>query len=186
MCDYPQFINITTPKARKPHRCGECGERITVGEKYERISGKWDHQCSTFVQCIPCATTWNWLNTEVECLSFGGLWQGICDNDMENEIPRDILSHTMLMWLHEREIEDAENNFDVDTVPVIPPTPPGFKTVARANELNCNPRERKRWYKNMLEKAALAAVSMNYYIEEAAKGGRHGEYCAEKLTKAVI
>ncbi len=44
----------TRPKARKPHRCCECGELINIGETYEQAKGLLAGQWDTFRTCIPC------------------------------------------------------------------------------------------------------------------------------------
>lgn len=41
-------------KARKEHVCGECGEMIQPGEKYERAKGLWDGRWEEHKTCIPC------------------------------------------------------------------------------------------------------------------------------------
>ena len=43
VCDYdPQiFCWSKVRKARKPHRCYECGGPIRSGERYEYAAGKW-------------------------------------------------------------------------------------------------------------------------------------------------
>lgn len=41
-------------RARKEHRCCECGNIIQKGWLYERISGIWDGRPSRFKTCIYC------------------------------------------------------------------------------------------------------------------------------------
>lgn len=55
MCEYPEFYNINTPKARKEHICCECWRKILIGERYERISGKWDGEVDSFATCDECS-----------------------------------------------------------------------------------------------------------------------------------
>ena len=57
MSDYeePAACVVTTPTARKPHRCCECRGTIRAGEKYELTKGVWDHQGQTFKTCADCA-----------------------------------------------------------------------------------------------------------------------------------
>lgn len=62
MCDYPEFVNVTTPKARKKYRCHECGQAIEAGVQYVSISGKWDGEVSTFKSCTECAAVVELLN----------------------------------------------------------------------------------------------------------------------------
>lgn len=71
-CDYdpPQFYSVTKPKARKQHRCEECGVAILPGELYERVSGKWDGYVDTFSTCERCHDLRMWVQNNVPCLCF--------------------------------------------------------------------------------------------------------------------
>lgn len=51
-------------KAKKQHECCECRESIRVDERYERITGVWDGEFSTFKTCMPCARLREYLLTE--------------------------------------------------------------------------------------------------------------------------
>lgn len=51
----PEFFNDRIMRARKEHKCCECGEAICIGEKYEYITGKWDGNFDTFKTCLPCS-----------------------------------------------------------------------------------------------------------------------------------
>ena len=51
-CD---FQMTKTLKARKLHKCCECGTDIWPGEIYERCTGKWEGEISTFATCRFCA-----------------------------------------------------------------------------------------------------------------------------------
>jgi ssDNA-binding Zn-finger/Zn-ribbon topoisomerase 1 len=55
--DYPEFHETTTPKARKPHRCEECGRTIQRGEQYHRASGKFDGVFYSTATCLECEAT---------------------------------------------------------------------------------------------------------------------------------
>ena len=37
-----EFYNSTYPKAKKEYKCDLCDQKIKVGEKYHRYSGKYD------------------------------------------------------------------------------------------------------------------------------------------------
>ena len=50
----PEFYDAKEVVARKDHKCDECGETINKGQKYERVSGKWDGEVSTYKTCLPC------------------------------------------------------------------------------------------------------------------------------------
>ena len=55
--DGPDVYSRTIRKARKEHRCCECGDWIRVGERYEYITALYP-DCSgwdEFKTCLPCA-----------------------------------------------------------------------------------------------------------------------------------
>ena len=54
MSESPKCYTVTSPKARKEHRCCECFGVIQKGEPYERYSGIWDY-AATFKTCSDCA-----------------------------------------------------------------------------------------------------------------------------------
>jgi hypothetical protein len=51
----PEFMTSKIITARKFHKCCECHEEIKPGEKYERVSGKWEGEMSTIRTCLICA-----------------------------------------------------------------------------------------------------------------------------------
>ena len=53
--DPPEFFALNFRRARKEHRCCECGEVIPIGTQYEYISGKWCGDFETFKTCPTCA-----------------------------------------------------------------------------------------------------------------------------------
>lgn len=54
-CDNPpEFYERSIVAARKEHHCCECGTVIVKGERYERVSGKWEGDMETFKTCMPC------------------------------------------------------------------------------------------------------------------------------------
>lgn len=56
MGDYetPGFYHAKMRRARKVHRCAECGRVIALGELYEHVTGKWDGMVDTFKTCEHC------------------------------------------------------------------------------------------------------------------------------------
>lgn len=69
-CDYdmlPEFLTQATRKARKQHRCCECGAMIECGERYERHDGKWDGEMCTFKWCARCAEVAAFIRAHVPC-----------------------------------------------------------------------------------------------------------------------
>jgi hypothetical protein len=53
-CYGPSFFDERFPKARKEHRCCECGEAIQPGETYEYVKGCWDGEFSVYKTCMTC------------------------------------------------------------------------------------------------------------------------------------
>jgi hypothetical protein len=52
--DGAEFIKEELRKAKIPHRCGECGYQIPVGEHYEYVYGRWDGVTSVHKTCERC------------------------------------------------------------------------------------------------------------------------------------
>jgi hypothetical protein len=48
------FHRESVVKARKTHRCTECGRDIPAGEEYEYVFGVWDGDPSTYKTCRDC------------------------------------------------------------------------------------------------------------------------------------
>ncbi len=74
-----EFFDQKVVKAKKPHKCYECGEDIKVGDKYERTSGKWEGTMSVFCTCLLCKE----IRDHFACdkgYMFGELWQDLHDN----------------------------------------------------------------------------------------------------------
>ena len=84
-CDYdpPSFYESSTPKARKQHRCEECGGPIVPGEKYEYVTGLWDGEFSYFKTCERCVDLRTWVRNNVPCLC----WRhGSADDDCKEAV----------------------------------------------------------------------------------------------------
>jgi len=65
------FYAETTHKARKPHKCSECGNVIRPGEDYERTFGIWDRP-ETIKTCLPCAE----VRGAFFCsFTYGSIWE---------------------------------------------------------------------------------------------------------------
>lgn len=78
--DYPEFHDVTWPKARKAHRCGECRRDIPKGTQYERVSGKFDGVMYCEKTCGVCAE----IRSAFTCdegagPAFGNLWSDLTD-----------------------------------------------------------------------------------------------------------
>lgn len=49
-----EFVTDAMRKARKAHKCDECGAAIAPGELYENISGKFDGDFFSQKTCVVC------------------------------------------------------------------------------------------------------------------------------------
>ena len=54
MSDQPQCYSSELRKARKIHKCCECGTIIEKNEKYHYFSGIWDGEAHSFKTCQKC------------------------------------------------------------------------------------------------------------------------------------
>lgn len=54
MCESPATYMMRVRRARKEHRCCECGGKILKGESYNYHSGVWDGQGRSFKVCPEC------------------------------------------------------------------------------------------------------------------------------------
>jgi hypothetical protein len=76
--DIPDFYDSRDVRARKAHKCTECGCTIAVDERYERTSGKWGGDVRTYVTCAECADIATALSCDGGRLH-GGLWEALND-----------------------------------------------------------------------------------------------------------
>lgn len=64
----PTWIRVAkVKKARRPHRCPECGARIPAGAPYEYVSGVWEGYFSDFHTCALCKELRDWATISVPC-----------------------------------------------------------------------------------------------------------------------
>jgi hypothetical protein len=67
-----EFASTIERRARKPHRCCECRETISPGQRYVIHVGIWDWEWSRYKQCIECDE----IQRHFACTSYiyGELW----------------------------------------------------------------------------------------------------------------
>ena len=76
MSDECEICITDHPKARKIHRCGECGGMIQVGEVYNKYHGVEGGEGFTHKVCVDCNTLVDRINAgrpPEEWVYFGGL-----------------------------------------------------------------------------------------------------------------
>ena len=75
-CDgYPEFSNLQIGKARKPYKCCECHDVIAVGDRYERITSKYDGEFCSYKTCMGCADIRKSFSPHG--MTIGGIWEEI-------------------------------------------------------------------------------------------------------------
>lgn len=84
---YPEFSNETKRKARKKHRCGECGRFIEPGEFYFNNACLFDGSFSVDKMCSHCRAGASLLQEHCGGFLFGGV-----HDDLEEHI------HELLPW----------------------------------------------------------------------------------------
>ena len=71
----PEFSHISTPKARKDHKCLECRRAIRRGSQYERTSGKFDGNIYSDAVCLECAEIRDAFYCGEGAYIVGDLWE---------------------------------------------------------------------------------------------------------------
>lgn len=74
------------PRARKAHRCGECGRRIEPGETYRKTSviGDGFYSGKTCAHCEPAA---EWLLKNCHGYIFGGVHEDLREHVLCGAVP---------------------------------------------------------------------------------------------------
>ena len=78
-------LSHTTPKARKRHKCFECGMHIQPGETYERYCGISEGEFFEAKTCPTCLAIVDWIKGHIPCFCrmYGGLWETMDDYVMD-------------------------------------------------------------------------------------------------------
>lgn len=105
-CDYemPTVSRQSVHRARKPHRCGECGCEIKPGDIYEYAWGVWEGSAQSFRACERCHDARRWVQNNVPCLcwSYGNMLNdcGMAVLDARHRAPAE--THGLLFGLFRR------------------------------------------------------------------------------------
>ena len=78
--EMPKCFTHKQPKARRTHKCCECGGKIQVGETYHRMSGVWGEP-ETYKVCNECeqlrADVEKDMNGTGDSTGYGCLWESV-------------------------------------------------------------------------------------------------------------
>ena len=67
----PEFFIQHRSKAKKIHRCYECGSEIQKGESYQADSGKWEGDVMTYKTCHRCMALRDFVQAHIPCFCWG-------------------------------------------------------------------------------------------------------------------
>jgi len=76
--DPADFYWDSKPVARREHVCSECRRVIQPGERYGRVTGKWDGEIQTYKTCFDCQSIIDFL---------------FCDGVVFGEVRADLREH---------------------------------------------------------------------------------------------
>lgn len=79
-CEDAEAVTVlksTTCRARKPHRCYECGATINPGDHYHYLVGVCEGDMLTQRSCSFCRRVFEDVQGMGYCVLFGGLWETV-------------------------------------------------------------------------------------------------------------
>jgi len=79
------FLTKKIRKAYKEHRCGECGDTIPRGAKYEYVKGRWEGDFDEYKTCLTCVE----IRSEIFCsYYYENVWDDLKENGFEPNMAR--------------------------------------------------------------------------------------------------
>lgn len=81
-CEMPSVYGHKLRRARKPHKCYECGGEILVGESYHYHHGVWNSEGASFKVCLDCEALRAELNENLhneDRVGFGQIKYDVCE-----------------------------------------------------------------------------------------------------------
>jgi hypothetical protein len=115
--EHPEFYVAERRKARKEHKCSECGRIIQKGETYEYVSGKWDGNIMHYKTCADCLSIRDAMFCEGWAHSglYDDLWDYLRESDVLPENSLESLTERAqekVMGMISKIKEDKEKSFD--------------------------------------------------------------------------
>lgn len=92
MCDFAELYEERFRRARKEHKCGECGRTIREGERYSYTSMKFEGEFSDHKTCVRCDRVRDAIfkKYEIDCgIPLGGLF---------SEIESTVIEQMRVVW----------------------------------------------------------------------------------------
>lgn len=80
------MLTTSTPKARKAHRCAECGREIAAGEQYRSERFVFDGSLSVHKTCSHCMVARDWLQAQCGGFIFGAVEDDLREHALEGGI----------------------------------------------------------------------------------------------------
>ena len=95
------FNSTRAVRARKPHRCRECGRAIDPGERYWKVAGMWEGDFFTHTDCDHCHAArrivWDaapdWWELSYEGQRAAGEWEDVAREDRDPRIWRMVVGN---------------------------------------------------------------------------------------------
>jgi len=99
------FHSVDGRKARKAHRCGECGRPIEPGERYHYATGLMYSDWVTMKQCGQCSAAARWLFRVCGGFLYGAVLADLEEHWEEDDLYRSLSFGRLLIserkhWLH--------------------------------------------------------------------------------------
>lgn len=84
-------LHADTRRARKPHKCYECGRDIAAGEKYLNEATLYEGSKETIKTCLHCKVVRDWLFNECGGWLYGGVKEDIREHVAEYDYGKGVL-----------------------------------------------------------------------------------------------
>lgn len=97
--DTVTMLSTSDPKARKAHKCAECGREIAVGEQYHVDRYVFEGRMTAHKTCAHCMVARDWLQKECGGWLFGSVEEDIGEHIGSHGFGLMRIAHGMdVMW----------------------------------------------------------------------------------------
>ena len=77
-CEHPTLYKSKLVAIRKQHKCVECGEKIAIGEKAEKVDALYDGTFQTYYTCLQCQEIIDFIRQDTEDELLKELDEALC------------------------------------------------------------------------------------------------------------